>query len=59
MLFCVGAAVPGNFLATASRDKTIKIWEVSTGQCIMTLVKEIKQNNTNVNKMILKQNKTK
>jgi len=28
----------GNFLASGSRDKTIKIWEVSTGQCIMTLV---------------------
>lgn len=29
---------PGNFLASGSRDKTIKIWETATGLCITTLV---------------------
>jgi len=33
-----GQAVPGNFLASGSRDKTIKIWETATGVCIATLV---------------------
>jgi len=33
-----GKAVPGNFLASGSRDKTIKIWETATGLCIATLV---------------------
>jgi len=33
-----GQQIPGNFLASGSRDKTIKIWETSTGQCIVTLV---------------------
>jgi len=28
----------GSFLASGSRDKTIKIWETSTGQCILTLI---------------------
>lgn len=28
----------GEFLATASRDNTIKIWQVSSGRCIQTLV---------------------
>jgi len=32
-----GKAVPGNFLASGSRDKTIKIWETATGVCIATL----------------------
>jgi len=31
-------SVPGVFLASGSRDKTIKIWETATGQCIMTLI---------------------
>jgi len=31
-------AVPGNFLASGSRDKTIKIWEASTGMCVATLI---------------------
>eukprot|EP01100_Stratorugosa_tubuloviscum_P008858 TRINITY_DN3701_c0_g1_i1.p1 TRINITY_DN3701_c0_g1~~TRINITY_DN3701_c0_g1_i1.p1 ORF type:complete len:403 (-),score=179.64 TRINITY_DN3701_c0_g1_i1:179-1387(-) len=29
--------ISGVYLASGSRDKTIKIWEVATGQCIMTL----------------------
>jgi len=29
--------VSGNFLASGSRDKLIKIWQISTGQCILTL----------------------
>jgi len=33
-----GKGVAGNFLASGSRDKTIKIWEVATGLCVMTLV---------------------
>jgi len=33
-----GKAVPGNFLASGSRDKTIKIWETLTGVCITTMV---------------------
>lgn len=31
-------SVPGNFLVSGSRDKTIKVWEMATGQCVMTLV---------------------
>lgn len=33
-----GKAGPGNFLVSGSRDKTIKIFETATGQCIATLV---------------------
>ncbi|KAG7224621.1 hypothetical protein INR49_011374 [Caranx melampygus] len=29
---------PGPFLLSGSRDKTIKMWDVSTGICLMTLV---------------------
>ena len=29
---------PGPFLLSGSRDKTIKMWDVSTGLCLMTLV---------------------
>jgi len=28
----------GNFLVSGSRDKTIKVWETATGQCILTLI---------------------
>jgi len=28
----------GPFLASGSRDKTIKIWDASSGQCLMTLI---------------------
>jgi len=31
-------SLPGPFLASGSRDKTIKIWEVNTGVCLLTLV---------------------
>ena len=30
--------ISGPFLASGSRDKSIKIWDVTTGQCLMTLV---------------------
>jgi len=33
-----GKGTVGNFLASGSRDKTIKIWETATGTCIMTLI---------------------
>jgi len=29
---------PGPFVISGSRDKTIKLWDVSTGQCLFTLV---------------------
>eukprot|EP00053_Salpingoeca_punica_P017979 m.174612 g.174612 ORF g.174612 m.174612 type:complete len:411 (+) comp17330_c3_seq1:124-1356(+) len=32
------AMLKGPFFATASRDKTIKIWDASTGQCVHTFV---------------------
>ena len=31
-----GAPMSGNLLASASRDKTLKIWDVSTGYCVKT-----------------------
>ncbi|CEI91462.1 Putative Nuclear distribution protein PAC1 [Rhizopus microsporus] len=31
-------AVPGQFILTGSRDKTIKLWDVSSGQLLSTLV---------------------
>ncbi|KAI9209317.1 putative platelet-activating factor acetylhydrolase ib alpha subunit, partial [Polychytrium aggregatum] len=31
-------AVPGQYVITGSRDKSIKIWDVATGQCLHTLV---------------------
>lgn len=33
-----GKKYKGSFLASGSRDKTIKIWDISTGQAIITLV---------------------
>ena len=32
-----GGGIVGPFLASGSRDKTIKIWDVSTGVCLVTL----------------------
>ncbi|XP_037069147.1 lissencephaly-1 homolog, partial [Pollicipes pollicipes] len=32
------AGHPGPFLASGSRDKTIKIWDAVSGQCLLTLV---------------------
>ena len=32
-----GAPLSGNLLASASRDKTIRIWDVTTGYCVKTL----------------------
>ncbi|KAH7914001.1 WD40-repeat-containing domain protein [Hygrophoropsis aurantiaca] len=29
---------PGAYVATASRDKTIKLWDVQSGQVLRTLV---------------------
>ena len=31
-------AFSGPFLASGSRDKSIKVWDVSSGQCLFTLV---------------------
>lgn len=33
-----GATASGEYLASGSRDKTIKLWHVPTQQCIATLV---------------------
>ena len=30
--------LPGPFLASGSRDKTIKLWDALSGACLMTLV---------------------
>jgi len=35
---CKGKSAPGNFLASGSRDKSIKIWETATGLCVITLI---------------------
>ena len=32
-----GAPASGNLLASASRDRTLKLWDVSTGYCVKTL----------------------
>ena len=32
-----GAPMSGNLLASASRDKTIRIWDVTTGYCVKTI----------------------
>jgi len=32
-----GAPMSGNLLVSASRDKTLKIWDVTTGYCVKTL----------------------
>jgi len=32
-----GSTVPGKYIASGSRDKTIKIFDTMTGSCIMTL----------------------
>ena len=32
-------ASPGPFLVSGSRDKTIRMWDVSTGMCLLTLVR--------------------
>lgn len=32
-----GAPLSGNLLASASRDKTIRIWDVTTGYCVKTI----------------------
>lgn len=33
------ARAPGHFVATGSRDKTIRLWDTTTGQCIRILVR--------------------
>ena len=30
--------LPGPYVITGSRDKSIKLWDVSTAQCLFTLV---------------------
>jgi platelet-activating factor acetylhydrolase IB subunit alpha len=37
VLFHLGAASSGNLLASASRDMTVRIWDVTTGYCLMTV----------------------
>ncbi|KAK4971938.1 Lissencephaly-1 [Elasticomyces elasticus] len=32
-----GAPLSGNLLASASRDKTIRVWDVTTGYCVKTI----------------------
>ena len=34
-------ATLGPFLLSGSRDKTIKLWDASTGACLMTLVRTL------------------
>ena len=34
-----GDPAPGPFLISGSRDKTIRLWDVSTSLCLMTLVR--------------------
>jgi len=31
--------LPGPYVITGSRDKNIKLWDVSTAQCLFTLVR--------------------
>jgi len=31
--------LPGPYVITGSRDKSIKLWDVSTAQCLFTLVR--------------------
>ena len=38
LLYVLYVFFSGPFLASGSRDKSIKIWDVTTGQCLMTLV---------------------
>ncbi len=33
---CCQFSPNGEFIATASADKTVKLWSVSTGKCVMT-----------------------
>jgi len=42
VLFCQTkkSGKPGPFLLSGSRDKTIKMWDVSIGMCLMTLVSQ-------------------
>lgn len=32
-----GTNAPGQFVATGSRDKVIKIWDTASGQCLKTM----------------------
>ena len=32
------ATLPGPFLVSGSRDKTVKLWDVGSGVCLFTLV---------------------
>ena len=34
----LSGSYPGPFLASGSRDKSIRVWDVSSGQCLFTLV---------------------
>ena len=41
VLFQKKNLLPGPFLASGSRDKTIKMWDVTSGVCLFTLVSPI------------------
>ena len=36
--FLFSGSYPGPFLASGSRDKSIRVWDVSSGACLFTLV---------------------
>ncbi len=47
----------GEFIATASGDTTVKLWRVSSGQCVITFSEHTRQvhDDTSLNALILTQ----